>query len=72
MNDHSRVSKAFSKSKKRSRLGNPLLSTYLMKLSNVRILSLMHLFLMKPDGSSDISSGKTVLIRFAMVFDPIL
>ena len=72
MNDHSNVSKAFSKSRKRSRPGNPLFSAYLIALSNVRILSLIHLFLMKPDGSSDISSGKTILIRFAIAFDAIL
>ena len=65
MNDHSRVSKAFSKSRRRSRPVNPFLSAYLMTLSKVRILSLMHLLLMKPDWSY-ISSGNTVLLRFAM------
>ena len=38
MNDHSNVSKAFSKSRKRSRPGKPLFSAYLIALSNVHIL----------------------------------
>lgn len=49
-----------------------LFAAYLMTLSNVRMLSLMHLFLIKPDRPSDISSGRTVLTRFAMAFDAIL
>ena len=51
-----------------------LLAVYLMTPSNVRTLSLIHLVLMKPVWSSDISSGKavTVLIRFAMAFGAIL